>query len=73
MNNQDLYSSIITRSESWIGSYVPYANKKLSSIEIMLDKYFQYKYVIAFLKYSKKYYESKRDREKVRDEERDLL
>ena len=39
--DKDLYSSIVTRSESWRGSYVPYANKKLANIKIMTDKYKQ--------------------------------
>ena len=69
-SDKDLYSSIATSKESWSGSYVPYANKKLSNIEIMLEKYIMYKGVISFLKYSKNYYELKKDREKIRDEER---
>jgi hypothetical protein len=39
----------------------------------MLEKYKENKNIVEFLKYHKKYYESKRDREKIRDEERDLF
>lgn len=72
-NDKDLYSSIVTGSESWSGSYVYVANEKIANIELMLDKYKENKNIVEFLKYHKKYYESKRDREKNRDEENDLF
>lgn len=73
LNDKDLYSSMVTRSESWSGSYVYVANEKIANIESMLNKYEENKNIVEFLKHHKKYYESKRDREKIRDEERDLF
>lgn len=72
-NDKDLFSSIVTRSESWSGSYVYVANEKIANIELMLKMYKENKNIVEFLKYHKKYYESKRDREKTIDEERDLF
>lgn len=72
-NDKNLYSSMITNSESWTGSYVPYANEKIVNIETMLDTYQHLTSVLAFLNYSKKYYELMRDREIIRDEERSLF
>ncbi|PHO12063.1 hypothetical protein CPG38_09975 [Malaciobacter marinus] len=71
--DKDLYSSIVSRRESWSGSYVYVANEKLKNIELMLVKYKENSNIVGFLKYYKKYYEERRDREKIRDEERDLF
>ncbi|DAB32655.1 MAG TPA: hypothetical protein CFH79_02810 [Sulfurospirillum sp. UBA11407] len=72
-NDEDLYSSIQTRSESWSGSYVPVANEKISNITCMLKLYEDNENVVEFLKWSKKGYENQRDREQIRDEEEYLL
>lgn len=72
-NDKDLFSSVVTHSESWSGSYVYVANEKIANIELMLKMYKENKNIVEFLKYHKKYYESKRDREKTIDEERDLF
>lgn len=72
-NDKDLFSSIVTRSESWSGSYVYVANEKIANIELMLKMYRENKNIIEFLKYHKKYYESRRDKEKIIDEEIDLF
>lgn len=72
-NDEDLYSSIQTRSESWSGSYVPVANEKISNITCMLKLYKNNKSVVEFLKWIKKGFEYKRDREQIRDEESRLL
>ncbi len=69
-NDEDLYSHITSRSESWSGSYVPVANKKISNIDCMLELYKESDSVVEFLKWAKKSYEYRRDREQVRDEER---
>lgn len=71
--DKDLYSSIVTGTESWSGSYVYVANEKLKNIESMLVKYKKNSSIVSFLKYYKKYYEERRDREKIKDEERDLF
>lgn len=71
-NDIDLYHGITSKHEGWSGSYVPVANKKISNIETMIDKYQNNKSVIDFLKWAKKGFESRRDREQVRDEEENI-
>lgn len=68
--DEDLYSSIKVSSEGWSGSYVPVANNKLSNIEKMLELYRDNERVVDFLNWTKGYFEHRRDREQIKDEER---
>ncbi|MFA6195115.1 MAG: hypothetical protein WC656_00555 [Sulfurimonas sp.] len=71
-DDEDLYSSIKNKSESWSGSYVPVANEKISNINLMLETYKDKNSVVDFLKWVKKGLEYRRDREQIRDEERNI-
>jgi hypothetical protein len=68
-HDEDLYSSIKTRIEGWTGSYVPVANKKISNINNMLEAYKDNESVVEFLRWTKKGFEYRRDKERIRDEE----
>jgi hypothetical protein len=71
-DDEDLYNSIKVSSEGWSGSYVPVANKKISNINSMLEVYKDNESVIEFLRWVKKDYEYRRDREQIRDAERSI-
>lgn len=71
-DDEDLYSSIKVGSEGWSGSYVPVANKKISNIDMMINTYSDNTSVVDFLQWTKKGYEYHRDREQIRDEERNI-
>lgn len=72
-DDEDLYSSIKVSSEGWSGSYVPVANKKIENIEKMLEMYKDKESVLEFLQWAKRGFESRRDWERTRDEEENLL
>ena len=72
-DDEDLYSSIKVSSEGWMGSYVPVANKKIENIEKMLEMYKDKESVLEFLQWAKRGFESRRDWERTRDEEENLL